>query len=107
MCGKIEILLEKKSLPSGRDVRDGCPGGARCPGGRDYADFTSVMTQGHEWGHQSDLNQPSQAQRIFNLAVVACFAGIAFPWLKKWALFAHSTTTFPGRERKGHFWMKI
>ena len=90
-----------------RSARDGCPGGARCPCGRDYADFTSVMTQWHEWGHQSDLKQPSQAQGIFNLAVVACFGRNALPWLQKRALFAPSTTTSPGQERKGPFWMKI
>ena len=45
--------------------------------------------------------QPSQVQYIFNLAVVACFGGIAFPWLQKWAVFTHFTTTSPDRERKG------
>ena len=51
----------------------------------------------------SGLQQSSQVQGIFNLAVVACFVGIAFPWLQKGALFARSTTTFPGREKKGPF----
>ena len=78
------------------------------PGGRQHADFTAVMTNRPEWGHRSDLKQLSKAQGIFNPAVVACFGGIAFPWLQKWALFAHSTTTSPDREMKGGpFWMKI
>ena len=57
------------------------------------------MTQRHEWGHQSDLKQPSQAQGIFNLAVVACFGGNVFPWLQKWARFAHYTTVSPDQEQ--------
>ena len=69
--------------------------------------FTSIMIQLHEWGHQNDLNQPSQAQGIFNLAVVAYFGGIAFPWLQKWAVYTHFTTTSPRRERKAApFWWK-
>ena len=37
------------------------------------------------------MKQPSQVQGIFNLPVVACFAGIAFPWLQKWAIFDHDS----------------
>ena len=100
VCGEIKSL-EEKSLPPGRDRREmGAQVVADAQAKEIMTFFTSVAIQRHEWGHQSDLKQPAKAQRIFNLAVVACFGGIVFPWLQKWAVFTHFTTTSPGRESK-------
>ena len=91
-----------------RPARDGCPGDATCPGVRQYGVFTSVMTQWYEWGHQSDLKQPSKVQGIFNLPVVACFVDNAFPWLQRVGRFYsfYNNLSRSGQKR-GHFWMKI
>ena len=103
-----QVVRREISPARERPVRDGCPGGARCQAKEIMTFFfTSVMIQCHEWGHQSDLKQPSQVQDIFNLPVMACFGGIAFHCLQKWAVLTHFTTTSPEREWKGApFWWK-